>query len=71
MRNKELISKRELFFRRLAALSILGITIYIFEFKIKRNVDNIFGWFPIMIFLVVLYQLAKDVKQKNYKKHNL
>lgn len=72
MKRRESISKREMFFRRIIVLIILGITIYIFQFKIKKAVSVLFiDWLPIVLFFVVLYQLIKDIKLKNWRKDSI
>lgn len=72
MKRRESISKREMFFRRIIALIILGITIFIFQFKIKKVVGVLFiDWLVIVMFFVALYQLIKDIKLRNWKKGSM
>lgn len=73
MKRRDSISKREMFFRRIIALIGLGIVIYIFQFKIKKAVGLFFvaDWLPIVLFFVVLYELIKDIKLKNWKKDSI
>ena len=68
MKNRKLMSKRELFIRRILALIFTITIIIIFHLKTQRVVSVL--WMEIIIVLAVLLPLIKDIKQKNWRSDN-